>query len=58
MSRTNAVGTPHNNERKHILGGGTLHILFGVGTPHNIYKKSLAVSGWYKPENNATLFQR
>ena len=27
MSGTNGVGTPHNFERKHILGGGTPHIL-------------------------------
>ena len=27
----------------------------GVGTPHNIYRKGLAVGGWSKPENNATL---
>ena len=26
MSGTNGVGTPHNIERKHILGGGTPHI--------------------------------
>ena len=35
---------------KHILGGGTPHILFDgannwVGTPHNIERKSLAVGG-------------
>ena len=56
MSGTNGVGTPHNFERKHILGGGdTAHTLLGwghrtyfvgVGTPHNIYRKSLAVGGW------------
>ena len=27
MSGTNGVGTPHNIERKHILRGGTPHIL-------------------------------
>ena len=29
---TNGVGTPHNIERKHILGGGdTAHTLLGWG---------------------------
>ena len=61
MSEINGVGTPHNIERKHILGGGdTAHTLLGMGTPHNIYKKSIAVGGWVggewsKPENNDTL---
>ena len=32
MSGTNGVGTPHNFERKHILGGrDTAHTLFGLG---------------------------
>ena len=32
MSGTNGVGTPHNFERKHILGGGdTAHTLWGWG---------------------------
>ena len=32
MSGTNGVGTPHNFERNHILGGGgTAHTLFGWG---------------------------
>ena len=32
MSGTNGVGTPHNIERKHILGGGdTAHTLLGWG---------------------------
>ena len=32
MSGTNGVGTPHNFERKHILGGGdTAHTLLGWG---------------------------
>ena len=36
--------------------GGHRTYFVGVGTPHNIYKKSLAVGGWSKPENNATLW--
>ena len=32
ISGTNGVGTPHNFERKHILGGGdTAHTLLGWG---------------------------
>ena len=32
MSGTNGMGTPHNIERKHILGGGdTAHTLLGWG---------------------------
>ena len=32
MSGTKGVGTPHNIERKHILGGGdTAHTLLGWG---------------------------
>ena len=39
MSGTNGVGTPHNFERKHILGGGGHRTyVVGVGTPHNIEK--------------------
>ena len=40
MSGTNGMGTPQNIERKHILGGGTPHILCWVGdTAQHLQKK-------------------
>ena len=54
MSGTNGVGTPHNFERKHILGGGdTAHTLFmggtiWEGTLHNIERIKVGtwLAGW------------
>ena len=61
MSGTNGVGTPHNIERKHILGGGTTHILCWGGETAQHLQKKLSSGwvggwGWSKPENNATLW--
>ena len=49
MSGTNGVGTPHNIERKHILGGGTPHILcWGGDTAQHLQKKLSCgwMGGW------------
>ena len=56
MSGTNGVGTPHNIERKHTLGGGdTAHILLGWG--HRTTLTALLwMGGGPKLENNATLW--
>ena len=46
ISGTNGVGTPHNIERKHILGAGTPHILcFGGDTAQHLQQK-LNSGGW------------
>ena len=42
MSGTNGVGTPHNIERKHVVGGGTPHILcWGGDTAQHLQIKVL-----------------
>ena len=41
MSETNGVGTPHNIERKHILGGGeTAHTLLEWGHCTSLSEKA------------------
>ena len=45
MSGTNGVGTPHYFERKHILGGGTPHILFWGGDTAQHLQEKLSC-GW------------
>ena len=44
MSGTNGVGTPHNIERKHILGGGTPHILCSGGDTAQHCKNEMSIS--------------
>ena len=66
MSGTKGVGTPHNIERKLILGGGTPHILcWGGDTAQHLQIKVLKLdwvvgsgrvgSGLVLTENNTTL---
>ena len=53
MSGTNGVGTPHNIERKHILGGGTPHILcLGGETAQHLQEKLSC--GWVGGPNQET----